>query len=99
VKRVDDFARLFMAPGVGHCAGGDGPSPVGLFDAVVEWVEKGRAPETIQASRTRQDGTAMTRPLCPYPATAKWTGKGSTDDRSNFVCVDGKPQAAAVRVP
>jgi Tannase and feruloyl esterase len=93
-KRVDDFARLFMAPGVGHCAGGDGPNPVGLFDAVVDWVEKGVAPATIQASRRRPDGTTMTRPLCPYPTTAKWTGKGSTDDAANFVCVDGKPQAA-----
>jgi pimeloyl-ACP methyl ester carboxylesterase len=85
-KRVDDFARLFMAPGVGHCGGGDGPSPVGLFDAVVEWVEKGVAPKTIQASRKRPDGTTMTRPLCPYPSTAKWTGTGSPDDASNFMC-------------
>jgi hypothetical protein len=85
-KRVDDFARLFMAPGVGHCGGGDGPAPVGLFDAVVDWVEKGIAPKTIQASRTRPDGTKMARPLCPYPATAKWAGTGSTDDAANFMC-------------
>jgi pimeloyl-ACP methyl ester carboxylesterase len=97
-KRVDDFARLFMAPGVGHCAGGDGPNPVGLFDAVVDWVEKGVAPATIQASRRRPDGTTMTRPLCPYPTTATWTGKGSTDEAANFVCVDGKPDAADFRV-
>jgi len=86
-KRVDDFARLFMAPGVGHCGGGDGPAPVGLFDAIVDWVEKGVAPKTIQASRNHADGTKMTRPLCPYPATAKWTGTGSTDDDANFSCV------------
>jgi pimeloyl-ACP methyl ester carboxylesterase len=86
-KRVDDSVRLFMAPGVGHCGGGDGPTPVGLFDTVVDWVEKGVAPKTIQASRTRPDGSKMTRPLCPYPATAKWTGTGSTDDAVNFSCV------------
>ena len=28
----------------------------------------------------------MTRPLCPYPQIAKYTGKGSTDDAANFVC-------------
>src|SRR5215470_8175104 len=97
-KRVDDFARLFMAPGVGHCGGGDGPNPVGLFDAAVAWVEKGAAPATLHASRKRPDGTTLTRPLCPYPTTAKWTGKGSTDDAANFVCVDGRQQAADVRV-
>jgi hypothetical protein len=97
-QRVKDFARLFMAPGVGHCAGGDGPNPVGLLDAVVDWVEKGVAPNTIQASRRRPDGTMLTRPLCPYPTTARWTGNGITDDAANFVCVDGKQQAADFRV-
>lgn len=96
-QRVGNFARLFLAPGVGHCAGGDGPNPVGLFDAVVAWVEKGVAPAIVQASRRRPDGTMLTRPLCPYPTTAKWTGTGSTDDAANFVCVDGKPRAADFR--
>jgi len=97
-KRVTDFARLFMAPGVGHCGGGDGPAPTALFETVVDWVEKGTAPKTIAASRKRPDGTTLARPLCPYPATAKWTGTGSTDEAANFVCVDAKPQAADVRV-
>jgi hypothetical protein len=97
-KRVDDFARLFMAPGVGHCGGGDGPAPTGLFEAVVDWVEKGVAPKTLAASRKRPDGTTLARPLCPYPATAKWTGKGTTDEATSFVCVDSKPQPSDVRV-
>lgn len=89
-QQVNQFARLFMAPGVGHCGGGDGPGPVRLFDLLVNWVEKGVAPDTIPASRRREDGTVLSRPLCPYPATAKWTGTGSTDDGANFVCVDGQ---------
>lgn len=97
-QRIADFARLFMAPGVGHCAGGDGPNPVGVFDAVVNWVEEGVAPQTLQAVRKRPDGTVLTRPLCPYPTTAKWTGNGSTDDAANFVCVDGRQQADDFRV-
>jgi pimeloyl-ACP methyl ester carboxylesterase len=97
-KRVDDSVRFFLAPGVGHCGGGDGPAPIGLFDAVVDWVEKGVAPKTLQASRKRPDGTTLTRPLCPYPATAKWTGTGSTDDAANFMCVDGKHQPADFRL-
>jgi pimeloyl-ACP methyl ester carboxylesterase len=91
-SQVSGFARLFMAPGVGHCAGGDGPNPVGVFEALVDWVEKGVAPNTLSASRRRQDGTMLSRPLCPYPTTAKWTGQGSTDDAANFSCVDGQQQ-------
>ena len=70
----------------------------GLFEAVVDWVEKGVAPNTIPASRRREDGTVLTRPLCRYPMTAKWTGKGSTDDAANFTCVDGQQQTGDFRV-
>jgi hypothetical protein len=85
-KRTQQFARLFMAPGVAHCAGGDGPQPQGLFEALVDWVERGKAPDTILAAKKSGGSTTQTRPLCPYPAFARWTGKGSTDEASNFVC-------------
>jgi hypothetical protein len=84
--RTQRFARLFMAPGVAHCAGGNGPQPQGLFNALVDWVERGKAPEQILASKPVAGGM-QTRPLCPYPAVARWTGAGSTDDAANFVCV------------
>jgi hypothetical protein len=84
-ERTQDFARLFMAPGVGHCGGGAGPQPQGLFDAVVDWVEHANPPERILAART-DNGVTQTRPLCPYPAFARWTGNGSSDDAANFVC-------------
>ncbi len=79
------FARLFMAPGVAHCAGGDGPQPQGLFQAVVDWVESGKAPDRILATK-QIAGHTQSRPLCPYPAQARWTGRGSSDDVANFVC-------------
>jgi len=85
-KRTEQFARLFMAPGVGHCGGGNGPQPQGLFDAVVNWVEHRKAPDTILASTTLSDGTLQTRPLCPYPEQARYKGRGSTNDAANFVC-------------
>ena len=91
-RQVSQFARLFMAPGVGHCAGGDGPNPVGLFETLVNWVEKGVAPDTLPASRRREDGTVMSRPLCPYPTVARWNGNGSSDDAGNFSCVDGRQE-------
>jgi hypothetical protein len=83
--RAQEFARLFMAPGVAHCAGGDGPEPQGLFRAVVDWVEQGKAPDRILASKPTEGGM-QTRPLCPYPAQARWTGRGSSDDAANFAC-------------
>jgi len=84
-ERTQEFARLFMAPGVMHCAGGNGPQPQGLFEAVVDWVEQGRAPDRILASKAIDGGT-QTRPLCPYPAQARWTGEGSSDAAANFTC-------------
>ena len=97
-KTVDRFARLFLAPGVGHCGGGAGPAPIGAFDALVNWVEQGVAPDTLRAARTLENGTVRTRPLCAYPKTARWTGSGSTDDAANFTCVDGHPDPRDVQV-
>ena len=87
-EKTAGFARLFLAPGVGHCGGGPGPSPAGQFDAVVRWVEEGKAPETLTAvRRDASGGVIRTRPLCPFPLAAKYKGTGSTDEAANFACV------------
>lgn len=83
---VKDGYRLFMAPGMAHCGGGDGTSTFDMVSALEEWREKGKAPDQIPASRVRNGATDRTRPLCPYPQVAKYVGKGSTDDAKNFVC-------------
>jgi feruloyl esterase len=85
--RVHRSYRLFMAPGMGHCSGGEGPNTFDMLTALERWVEAGLAPEQITASITRP--TAMldrSRPLCPYPQVAMYTGAGSTDDARNFAC-------------
>jgi len=82
---LQPWYRHFMAPGVGHCGGGNGPQPQNLFQSVVDWVENGVAPDRILASKAVTGGT-QTRPLCPYPTVAKYIGSGSTDDANNFVC-------------
>ena len=85
--KTDEFIRLFMAPGVGHCGGGAGPAPVGQFDALVKWVEQGHAPETLTAVRRDQTGAVVrSRPLCRYPLVARYKGRGSTDDAASFEC-------------
>ncbi len=89
-KQTSGFARLFLAPGVGHCGGGPGPQPTGVLDALVSWVEDGKAPETLTATRRDQTGAVTrSRPLCQYPLVAKYRGAGSTDDARNFVCSAG----------
>ncbi|MGI4880799.1 MAG: tannase/feruloyl esterase family alpha/beta hydrolase [Janthinobacterium lividum] len=87
VARADPKAaasvRLFLAPGVEHCRGGPGPDQLETLAALEQWVEQGRAPATILA--TRLDGT-ITRPLCPYPAQAHYTGKGDVNAPASYTC-------------
>jgi hypothetical protein len=86
-SRTSRFLRLFMAPGVAHCGGGAGPPPSGQFDALVRWVEKGDAPDTLDAIRRDAAGNVIrSRPLCPYPLVARYKGSSSTDDAANFRC-------------
>jgi feruloyl esterase len=84
----DDWMRLFLMPGMGHCRGGVGPDRADFLTAMEEWREKRQAPAHILATRTanQQGRTEMTRPLCPYPQFAMYRGDGSTDDAKNFVC-------------
>ena len=86
VGAVDDSYRLFMAPGMGHCGGGEGPNTFDALTVLEEWVEQGTAPDRIVASRQRDGVVDRTRPLCPYPQVAVYTGSGSTDDAENFAC-------------
>ena len=83
---VHDNYRLFMAPGMGHCAGGNGPSRFDMLTALEAWVEEGSAPNSVLAERQRDGRVDRTRPLCPYPEQAVYGGSGSTDDAANFSC-------------
>jgi feruloyl esterase len=78
--------RLFMAPGMGHCSGGEGPNTFDMVSALEQWVEQRKAPDQIIASRATKGVVDRTRPLCPYPQVAVYKGTGSTDDAGNFAC-------------
>jgi feruloyl esterase len=82
----DGWMRLFMAPGMAHCRGGVGPNQIDFLGALDTWRESGTAPDRITAARVSNNQVDMTRPLCPHPRIAKWTGEGSTNDAENFVC-------------
>ena len=79
-----------MVPGMAHCSGGEGPNTFDKMGALDQWVEEGKAPEMLTATRRDQSGAVTrSRPLCQYPLVAKYKGTGSTDDAANFVCSTG----------
>ncbi|UCG88699.1 MAG: tannase/feruloyl esterase family alpha/beta hydrolase [Gemmatimonadota bacterium] len=81
-----DFFRLFMMPGVFHCAGGYGPDRFDGMTPLIEWVENGTPPEALRASRVEDGEVIRSRPLCSYPQVARYRGAGDVDDASNFTC-------------
>src|SRR5262249_31939102 len=84
--KVHDSFRLFMAPAMGHCGGGEGPNTFDMVGALGQWVEHGAAPNRILASHAANGVVDRTRPLCPYPQVAAYKGTGSIDDAANFAC-------------
>ena len=84
--QTKDFFRLFMVPGMFHCRGGIGVDHLDALTALINWVEAGKAPDTIIATRIEANKVTRSRPLCPYPQAARVSGTGSTDDAANFVC-------------
>jgi feruloyl esterase len=83
---ADDFARLFMVPGMHHCGGGPGPNTFDMLPALEAWVEKGIAPQQVIATRSTDGKVERTRPLCPHPQIARYNGQGSIDEASSFTC-------------
>jgi feruloyl esterase len=84
--QVDDSVRLYMAPGMGHCGGGEGPNVFDTLTALEQWREHGVAPKEIIASQITNGSVSRMRPLCPYPQVAQYKGTGSTDQAENFFC-------------
>jgi feruloyl esterase len=85
-SKTSDNVRLFLAPGMGHCGGGEGPNVFDKVGALDQWVEQNKAPEKIIASHRKDGKVDRTRPLCPYPQVAKYKGMGSIDEAANFAC-------------
>jgi feruloyl esterase len=94
---TQSFLRLFMAPGMTHCAGGPGLNTFDTLTALEQWVEHGTAPDKLIASHTAlgfPDNVMaaapppgdFSRPLCPWPQAARWTMTGSAKDAASFVC-------------
>jgi len=85
MDKVKEWSRLFLVPGMGHCQGGT--ATVDSFDmlsAIVNWVENGKAPDSVTAKSRVQP--VRSRPLCPYPSYAAYTGQGDPQSAASFVC-------------
>lgn len=78
-----DWARLFLVPGMTHCGGGQSTDQFDMLAAIQEWVENKRTPDRVLASGRALPG--ITRPLCPYPAVARYDG-GDTSSAASFSC-------------
>jgi Tannase and feruloyl esterase len=85
-KSATDSIRLFMMPGMTHCAGGVGPNTFDRMGAIERWVEKGEAPKQIIAEHLTNGVVDRRCPLCPHPQVATYAGTGSLDDAANFTC-------------
>lgn len=104
LESAQDFARLFMVPGMGHCGGGPGATLFSsstqgaegiqddadhnLIRALEAWVEDGTVPESLVATRPGPDSDSFTRTLCPHPQTAKYIPGGDQERAESFECVD-----------
>ena len=84
---LQGWSRLFLVPGMGHCGGGAATlDQFDMVDAIVNWVEKGQAPEKVIATGRAFPGRS--RPLCPYPQHAQYSGSGDTESAASFRCAD-----------
>ncbi|MFM9967169.1 MAG: tannase/feruloyl esterase family alpha/beta hydrolase [Burkholderiales bacterium] len=86
----DELAKLYLVPNMGHCRGGPAPDQFDFLTPLVDWVERGIAPDTVIASGRNfaSAPVARTHPLCAYPKIARYTGLegGNVGDAANFTC-------------
>jgi feruloyl esterase len=88
LKETQKSARLFMVPGMGHCSGGPGPDSFDGIGALDAWLNDGVAPERLIASHVVNGVATFSRPLCPYPQEAEYTGLGDRKEARTWVCAD-----------
>lgn len=90
IEATQSFAKLFLIPNMGHCRGGSATDQFDLLTPLVDWVENGIAPDSVVASGDNfaTAPTSRSRPLCPYPQTARYIGPvgGDISLASNYAC-------------
>ena len=82
-KSIRESVRLFLVPGMTHCDGGQATDQFDMLEAIMAWVEEGRAPDRIKATGKAFPGAS--RPICPYPLVARYKG-GDVNNADSFTC-------------
>ncbi len=88
---TQDFARMYVVPGMAHGSGGPATDRFDMLPQLVDWVEKGTAPDSVTAQASNPgyfNTNQRTRPLCPYPKQARYKGNGDINAAENFSCND-----------
>jgi feruloyl esterase len=85
-RKAAEQVRLFMVPGMGHCASGPGATSFDMQPVLERWVEQGQTPERVVAVKPGSGAPPLTHPLCAWPKTAHYSGSGSIRDAANFSC-------------
>jgi len=86
---ASDFTRLYLVPGMNHCSGGPATDQFDALSALDDWVENGQAPQSLVAKARNIPGVpwpGRSRPLCPYPSYASFSGSGNSEDAASFAC-------------
>jgi len=84
IESLQKWYRVFMVPGMNHCRGGGVPDRFDMLSAIMAWVEKGTAPDSILARQMDGENVVRSRPLVPYPMVAKYKGSGDVNDAANW---------------
>ncbi|WP_294298397.1 tannase/feruloyl esterase family alpha/beta hydrolase [uncultured Sphingomonas sp.] len=87
LERTRQTMRVFRLPGVYHCRGGTMPYEANFLGAIVNWVERGDAPDVVLATASKPDGGVRTRPIFAYPVASRYRGRGSLDEPASFTGV------------
>ncbi|MGW0784661.1 tannase/feruloyl esterase family alpha/beta hydrolase [Streptomyces sp. NPDC002913] len=91
---TEDFARLFLLPGVAHCGGGQGPDRFDALTALTDWVTGGEAPGSLLTKAVDAEGrTTATRPVYPFPYVAENTTGGPADEADSYTPVRSEAEA------
>jgi feruloyl esterase len=84
--KTDESVRVFIVPGMYHCAGGIGADTFDKLGAIERWQETGKPPDVIEAAQVRDGKVVFTRPLCAHPKTARYNGSGDPSKAESFSC-------------
>lgn len=82
VEAMNDFYKLFLVPGGSHCGGNanqpNGPWPQTNLAVLIDWVENGIAPETLNATVLQGANLGQKQQICAFPLRPLWANNGTT---------------------